>query len=273
MWTSFIAFGKLIRQHNRSWSGLIRTAAFIFFVTGATAGMAILSLLTMLFLPGESMSDTSYLLSNSLRCGCWAVTIGCGLIAAAFSRNEKTPGTFAGFSKQTPGAAWLRFISLNLLQMVLVFIGMYLAIKRSSAFASDGLQTGDRTNTYYLWAMNIAYLLAQLTAAVFAGITFIKGAGAASIAPYRGKLLILLLTGFLLFSLITSVFYDFHTIFLSPVLFSILGLPGGEYSSPVVMALLTLITAPVWTWLICSAFYEEEEDFELEEKTRATVHK
>lgn len=274
MWTSFTAFGKLIRQHNRSWSGLIHTSAFIFFVTGTVAGIIILSVLSIVFLPEENLGNPPvYLLSNSLRCGCSAMIVGCGLTAAAFSRNEKAPGSFAELSRQTPKAAWLRCITLNLLQMLLVFIVMYLTFKRSAAFASEGLQTGDRTNTYYLWAMNTSYLLTQITAAAFAGIVFIKGAGAAGIAPYRGKLAIVMLTGFLLVSLISSVFYDLHTIFLSPVLFSILGLPGGEYSSPVVISLLTLLAAHIWTWLICGAFYEEEMEFELEEEPKATVHK
>ncbi|WP_346320283.1 hypothetical protein [Chitinophaga sp. YIM B06452] len=274
MWTSLTAFGKLIRQHNKQWSGLMHTAAFIFFVIGVLAGGVIISVLGMVFMPEENLTDPpTYLLSNSLRCGCWATVIGCGLTAAAFSRNSTAPGSFAELSRQTPKVAWLRFISLSLLQILFVFIGMYLTFKRSAAFASEGLQTADRANTYYLWAMNFTFLLTQVTAAAFAGIVFIKGAGAASIAPYRGKLAILMVTGFILASLITSVFYDLHTILLSPVLFSILSLPGGEYSSAVVIALFTLLTAHIWTWLICSAFYEEEIEFELEEETKVNVHK
>ncbi|RPD43245.1 hypothetical protein [Chitinophaga barathri] len=279
MWTSFIntfnGFAKLAGQYYKSWAGFIFSATLIFFLLGTAAGLLVMKIL--FFLPLEGLQEEYGMnfiwINYSLRVGAHIMMIGCGLIAAAFSRNEKAPSSFQEFTNQTPGAAWVSFFSLSAILTIPVMIEMYYNIRMTTVYMNSSLGLGEQQSAreLYYWLMTFMNIFNALAVPLFAAITFIKAAGGQRIGPYARQIKILAIMGFLVQVIVIGLYYNLNILVVMPVS-KITRLPYGDIPPGTIIAVITIALAGVWAWLICGAFYEETVEFELEENTKASTH-
>ncbi|MBO9153866.1 hypothetical protein ACFOTA_16725 [Chitinophaga sp. GCM10012297] len=281
MWTSFIntinGFAKLAREHYKNWAGLIFRGTLILLLLGTGIGMLAMKILYFLPLTVKiEEEDTGIWLNYSLRTGLHVMIIGCGLLAAAFSRHPQTPATFSEFAAKTPRAAWIRFLSFSVFITLPIMMEMYFQYRMNSLYTDGplssllGADDTENMRAFFFWLMTILYNINAFIAPLLAGLLFVKAAGATRARLYSRQIVTVALLGFLMLTTAGSLYYNINIVILDLV-WEFLRI-NWHVPSTLFVIFIVLAAAGVWTWLICGAFYEEEPDFELEKETKAVIH-
>lgn len=283
MWTTFIntlgGFSKLAGEHYKNWAGLIFKGTLILLLLGNGIGM--LAMKVPYFLPLTVVmteEDTgSIWLNYSLRTGLHIMVIGCGLLAAAFSRQPQPPASFSEFAAKTPRSAWVRFFSFSAFITIPIMMEMYFHYRMVSLYTAGplasmlGADDAENMRAFFFWLMTILYNINSFIAPLLAGLLFVKAAGAAKAYLYSRQIVTVALLGYLMLATAATLHYNINMVLLSLV-WDFLGIDSQYFSASLIVTFIILAAAGVWTWLICSAFYEEDPQFELEKETQTIIH-
>lgn len=266
MWTSFIntcnGFTKLAAKHYKNWSGPILRTAVIFFAFGSLCGMLVTFAGLYLYYPDAGDVIRMHWLDYSFYTGTLVMLAGCGTMSAAFSRNPEPPVSLAQLIRETPRNAWSVFL-LATLVICIVVTGTLLALA-APAFSDNPTS---ELSLFSRLGSNLLSLAGILLTGFFAGAVFIKAAGGRAVSPYRRNVSVLLVVIFILIAFVNAAFSYTASIVITPLSGTLLARTpeAGLITFISILAALlkgmfALLLTGIWVWMICGAFYEEENE-------------